>query len=163
MVWTCDGVAKDGKSYPDKGGQHAPHDNYGPDCDICGLPQAAMQASVSRSSNSPLPLVLAALITLGLIGAIGAFLLSLTKDCPPGQQKQFLNCVATVNPSPTPTATPTKLDPNSNSNAIPNPNITSMLYSNPTQTSTPTYLKLTLTISTTYTSTLNLYYFIALS
>ncbi|WP_013322606.1 ABC transporter substrate-binding protein [Gloeothece verrucosa] len=57
MPWTCDGVPKDGKSYPQAiPGGHTPYENNGPDCNICGLPQEAMNAA-KGGGNSPTTIV----------------------------------------------------------------------------------------------------------
>lgn len=42
--WMCDGVPKDGNSYPNASA-HEPYENTTPDCVICGLPKEAMQPS----------------------------------------------------------------------------------------------------------------------
>jgi ABC-type branched-subunit amino acid transport system substrate-binding protein len=41
--WTCDGVPKNGKDYPNSSGSHEPYENYGSDCAVCGLPREAME------------------------------------------------------------------------------------------------------------------------
>ena len=40
--WTCDGVPKNNDGAYYGSGPHAPCENYGPDCAICGLPREAM-------------------------------------------------------------------------------------------------------------------------
>lgn len=44
--WMCDGVPKDGNSYPNASA-HEPYENTTPDCVICGLPKEAMQPSTT--------------------------------------------------------------------------------------------------------------------
>lgn len=73
--WKCDGVPKNGKSYPNASGAHPPYENFGPDCNICGLPREAMNPASGNSANgagkSKLPLVAAALgVVLLLAGGI---------------------------------------------------------------------------------------------
>ncbi|ODV39683.1 ABC transporter substrate-binding protein [Microcystis aeruginosa] len=42
-TWQCDGIPKDGKTYPQAtAGGHEPCENTTPDCPICGLPREAM-------------------------------------------------------------------------------------------------------------------------
>lgn len=113
--WTCDGVPKDGKQYAGVA-PHAPHQNTGPDCIICGLPQEAMQAgkggqkpaktvfmggSHTPSWLIPLMIVLA-LLLIG--GGIGSYLLLRPK------QNQPLQPVSPTSPTPTnpTTVTPTQ-------------------------------------------------------
>ncbi|WKT81806.1 ABC transporter substrate-binding protein [Thermosynechococcus sp. PP45] len=74
--WKCDGVPKNGKSYPNASGAHPPYENFGPDCDICGLPREAMNPASGNSAAGAgkwkLPLVAAALgVVLLLAGGIG--------------------------------------------------------------------------------------------
>ncbi|MFN4066030.1 MAG: ABC transporter substrate-binding protein [Thermosynechococcus sp.] len=74
--WKCDGVPKNGKTYPNAGGAHPPYENFGPDCVVCGLPREAMEPASGNSSagagKSKLPLVAAALgVVLLLAGGIG--------------------------------------------------------------------------------------------
>lgn len=52
MPWTCDGVPKDGKDYPQAiPGGHPPHLNTTPDCMICGLPEESMQVASGALSG----------------------------------------------------------------------------------------------------------------
>ena len=52
--WTCDGIPKDGKEYPDLGGAHEPAENYSLDCDICGLPkEAVIPGGVPGKNGNP--------------------------------------------------------------------------------------------------------------
>lgn len=74
--WKCDGIPKNGKSYPNASGAHSPYENFGPDCDVCGLPREAMNPASGNSATgagkSKLPLVAAALgVVLLLAGGIG--------------------------------------------------------------------------------------------
>jgi ABC-type branched-subunit amino acid transport system substrate-binding protein len=58
MPWTCDGVPKDGKDYPQAiPGGHPSHVNTTPDCMICGLPEAAMQRGARGGATSSTTLV----------------------------------------------------------------------------------------------------------
>ena len=67
--WTCDGVPKDGKDYPDCSGEHEPYENYGPDCVVCGLPREAMQEKRGGASPSWLkPTIVAAIAALFIVG-----------------------------------------------------------------------------------------------
>ena len=82
--WICDGIAKDGKQYPNCSGEHEPYENFGPDCAICGLPKEAMKpgkpaktsssTTISRSSQLPAAplIVVAAVIALG-VGGFGLY------------------------------------------------------------------------------------------
>lgn len=78
--WICDGIPKDGKSYP-SAGPHPPHENYGPDCEMCGLPQEAMNVGktvvaaggVVGSSNVPAGAVVAAVALFLIFGSAGWF------------------------------------------------------------------------------------------
>ena len=84
--WMCDGVPKDGNSYPNAYA-HEPYENTGPDCVICGLPKEAMQPGkktkpvkttyAGGSSNAKpqwiLPAIIAGAILLTLGGAYGAY------------------------------------------------------------------------------------------
>lgn len=117
--WICDGIPKDGKTYPHCSGPHPPCQNFGPDCPQCGLPKEAVVVS-KRSGAVPWKIIIALLITLGflgLIGILGLFLLSeMLAPCPSGQERRGLNCVAApeANPvTPTPSTPETvTFDPN---------------------------------------------------
>lgn len=52
--WECDGNPKNGKAFPNSSGAHPPHENFGPDCVICGLPKEAMQKG---TGSEPKPIV----------------------------------------------------------------------------------------------------------
>ncbi len=78
MSWTCDGTPKNGQQYPNCSGPHAPYENHGPDCAICGLPQEAMQSAKTVVSTNgggggkfPLPIAIVAAIALLLLGGGG--------------------------------------------------------------------------------------------
>jgi hypothetical protein len=104
--WNCDGIPKNGQQYPHQGGSHQPHENFGPDCAICGLPQEAMQTVKSVTTRHPSTqvsspkgeaswkLFAAALITLGLIGGIVFLFFTLFRPCPGGESRQGFSCVA---------------------------------------------------------------------
>jgi ABC-type branched-subunit amino acid transport system substrate-binding protein len=114
MAWTCDGVAKDGKQYPDRGGQHPEYQNDGPDCLMCGLPREAMQpgkpgkssggTTVSGAKPGSFPLVpIIIAIAVLLVGGAGGFALyKLMGGNNSSQNGQ-------VSPSPSPT-TPVSAD-----------------------------------------------------
>lgn len=74
MSWTCDGTPKNGLQYPSCSGPHPPHENYGPDCVICGLPQEAMQppktvvSTPGKGMPFPLPIALLVAIAVLLLG-----------------------------------------------------------------------------------------------
>ena len=112
--WTCDGVPKDGKQYPGVS-PHAPQNNTGPDCIICGLPREAMEPSGSSkpgktvmtgsnggSANGSqqwlIPAIIALIILL-LGGGVGAFFLFRSDD-------QAIAPSPSLSPSPT-TPSPT--------------------------------------------------------
>lgn len=107
-VWICDGVSKNGKQYPNQNpaGQHPPYENYSPDCAVCGLPREAMDADKKANAINPIAGLIAALLTLGLLGLV-AYLL-FPKPCPGGEQKVNGACVAILPPpSPSPSLSPT--------------------------------------------------------
>jgi len=88
--WICDGVPKDGKIYPDRGGVHEPLTNQGADCPECGLPKESMSATTKIIGGSEIPIkailgavaVLAALVTVAFVGR------SIFSDgCPQGTEK----------------------------------------------------------------------------
>ncbi|BCX13043.1 MAG: hypothetical protein KatS3mg067_1981 [Thermosynechococcus sp.] len=72
--WICDGVPKNGRTYPNASGAHPPYENFGPDCAVCGLPREAMEPgnSANSSKKSRLPLAAVALgVALLFMGGIG--------------------------------------------------------------------------------------------
>jgi ABC-type branched-subunit amino acid transport system substrate-binding protein len=86
-TWKCDGIPKDGKTYPQAiAGGHEPCENTTPDCPICGLPREAMDPatttvkttvivspggnSTSQKSNWLLPF---ALIITALTAGLGGW------------------------------------------------------------------------------------------
>ena len=113
--WTCDGVPKDGKQYPGVS-PHTPHQNTGPDCIICGLPQEAMQPGkagkkpaktvVAGGSGGKTPawlipiIVIVALLLIG--GGVGLYLSLKPKE------NQGLD---PISPSPVTPTTPTSVTP----------------------------------------------------
>ena len=69
--WTCDGVPKDGRQYPDCTGPHPLCDNDSTQCPICGLPK---QAVVSPQTKSGVKSVMVALITaFAGLAAVGGY------------------------------------------------------------------------------------------
>jgi ABC-type branched-subunit amino acid transport system substrate-binding protein len=84
--WICDGVPKDGNSYPNAIA-HEPYENTTPDCIICGLPKEAMQPGKKKkpvktvyaggsSGATPqwvLPAMIAGAILLSVGGGYGVF------------------------------------------------------------------------------------------
>ena len=106
MSWICDGTPKNGQEYPDCSGPHPPHENSGPDCAICGLPQEAMNmpntvvSGGGGGGNFPLPmLVLLSIALLVLLGGGGWWYVSQRGDRT-GKLETNSNGVATtaVNP-----------------------------------------------------------------
>ncbi|WP_199245308.1 ABC transporter substrate-binding protein [[Phormidium] sp. ETS-05] len=79
--WICDGVPKDGNSY-NSAGPHPPHENSGPDCEMCGLPREAMSVgkTVAKTvvsgggSKVSAGVVVAAVALLLIVGSVGWFL-----------------------------------------------------------------------------------------
>lgn len=53
-TWSCDGIPKDGKTYPSATGPHVDmlSENYGTHCQFCGLPKEAIVTSTSTENNS---------------------------------------------------------------------------------------------------------------
>ena len=88
--WICNGVAKNGKQYPDSEA-HEPHTNYGTDCDVCGLPQEAIN---SPTPKLPLKLILG-ILSLLFLGTIAVYLgNSLLSDrCGTGMEKINNECL----------------------------------------------------------------------
>lgn len=86
--WICDGVPKDGNSYPNAF-EHEPYENTGPDCIICGLPKEAMQPGktkaqpkktvyVGSSAAKPqsqwvMPVMIAGIVLLAASGGFALF------------------------------------------------------------------------------------------
>lgn len=71
--WICDGVPKNGQSYPNAGGAHPPYENLGPDCVVCGLPREAMATPSYpvRRGQWPVGLVALLVVAAGLVGGAG--------------------------------------------------------------------------------------------
>ena len=95
--WICDGVPKNGQNYTQaKAGGHPQHENYGPDCEVCGLPQEAMEiktrqvattkiagsGNTKRSTLPVLPLVLGGLLLVGLAAGWAGYTLFKPKSDP---------------------------------------------------------------------------------
>lgn len=102
--WTCDGIPKDGQEYPDSLGEHEPHENFGPDCEICGLPKEALQQQGSKGKGLPKKTLLTgatALIAVVAVGAGGFYLWNTAQGCGPKEKKVNGTCVA-VEPKPNP-------------------------------------------------------------
>jgi ABC-type branched-subunit amino acid transport system substrate-binding protein len=84
--WICDGVPKDGKTYPNAMA-HEPYENTGPDCIVCGLPQEAMAVGAKKakarktqytntSTAKPqwiIPVVIVGAIAIAAAAGYGAF------------------------------------------------------------------------------------------
>jgi len=93
--WICDGVPKDGKSYP-QAEAHEPHTNYSPDCEVCGLPKESMTPAPTELIGSKLPLkkilgvagLLAALVAIGFVAST-----VISDGCPQGTKKVAEECV----------------------------------------------------------------------
>ena len=80
--WICNGEPKDGKQHSSSG-PHPPHENNGPDCEVCGLPSEAMEPSripprtvqptvvSGGGTKTPFP-ILPFLIAAGVLLALGA-------------------------------------------------------------------------------------------
>ena len=72
MSWICDGVPKNGKSYPEAQGKHQPMDNNDLNCIECGLPKESMDPPPAP----PLPWRLSILVASGIaLMGTGSFLL----------------------------------------------------------------------------------------
>ncbi len=75
--WICDGIAKDGKNYPDLGGAHEPYENYSLDCEICGLPKGSEKPSskigLSKILSKPILGIFTVIIILLAVGSVAYF------------------------------------------------------------------------------------------
>ena len=91
--WTCDGVPKDGKNYPDS----KAHDsciNYSANCQRCGLPRSAMNPPRDRVNKLPPKVIVRIGVLLGSIIAIALFNgVSFSDRCPSGTKKVATECV----------------------------------------------------------------------
>ena len=114
--WTCDGEPKNGKPYPNMGGAHEPHENFGPDCTVCGLPRESMQTTKLSPPAKPW------LLPVGIIVALLLLLLGFlwSRRCSEGEVRRAGDCVV-ENPTPT----PTPLVPSSVSAPLPSERISS--------------------------------------
>jgi branched-chain amino acid transport system substrate-binding protein len=91
--WICDGVPKDGKTYPNAM-PHEPYENTGPDCIVCGLPQEAMAVGAKKAkarktqyTNPPttqpqwiIPVIIVGAIAIAAAAGYGAFRLISSSD-----------------------------------------------------------------------------------
>lgn len=88
--WICNGVPKDGKKYPRSAGEaHEPHSNTEKQCDICLLPQEAM----NPQKQLPVKVIVGvgAFLVVGM--AIAVIVSSISDRCPPGMEKIEAECV----------------------------------------------------------------------
>ena len=98
--WTCDGRPRNGKyyngSYP-----HRPNENNGFNCDVCGLPQEAMQAPATQIIDAVEDNIKTKnYIAIGIIGAIaillavgGYFLFFNNNRCETGLEEVAGECI----------------------------------------------------------------------
>ncbi|NJM86927.1 MAG: ABC transporter substrate-binding protein [Hydrococcus sp. RU_2_2] len=104
--WICDGVPKDGNSYPNASA-HEPYENTSPDCVICGLPKEAMQPSTKvprktvyvgkpNQKNKQSQWLIPAIVVVALLAAGGGFGLV-----------RLLTSDRSSTPTPSETTTPT--------------------------------------------------------
>lgn len=77
--WTCDGIPKDGKSYPDHSGPHPVHQNNSLDCEICGLPKEAMQPP---KAGPQFPLLLKVSIGVGIMVILALATIAAVRNLP---------------------------------------------------------------------------------
>ncbi|MEY2979587.1 MAG: hypothetical protein RLZZ435_3727, partial [Cyanobacteriota bacterium] len=91
MSWICDGIPKNGKSYPEAKGKHQPVDNNDLNCIECGLPKE----SIDPPPTPALPWRLSVLVAfaIALMGT-GSFLLVTDQlRCDPGFERMAGKCV----------------------------------------------------------------------
>ena len=90
--WTCDGVPKNGQSYPEfePHEQHQPELNHSSDCTVCGLPKEAMD---KPKTELPLKPVLIAVAIGGIFLGGGIAYTSIAKGCDAGMQKIDGQCI----------------------------------------------------------------------
>lgn len=69
--WTCDGIPKDGKEYPDFGGAHEPYENYSSECDICGLPEKSQGTHVEPPEDGKLNQYILGAVAVGILFLAG--------------------------------------------------------------------------------------------
>lgn len=93
--WICNGIAKDRKEYSGLGGAHEPHENYSPDCEICGLPRESQESPaislIDYLSTRALMIVVIAGI-LAMVGGVAAYTF-IAKGCEPGLEKIDDQCI----------------------------------------------------------------------
>ena len=86
--WICDGISKNPKytgSDP-----HEPHENYAPDCELCGLPR---ESSIKPPTSLPIKPILIAIAGLLVIGGSGAAYTLMAKGCEAGLEEVAGQCV----------------------------------------------------------------------
>ena len=102
MSWICDGIPKDGKEYPGRGGTHPPRENEDDTCSYCELPKEAVIVPLAEPPRFPIdPKQL--LILIGIPAAAGLATLT-TFVVPPILEKFTGN--PPVLPSPTNSVSP---------------------------------------------------------
>ena len=96
--WTCDGRPRNGKYY-ENSYPHEPYDNSGADCEICGLPEEAMQAAeteiieTNAEKKTPTSSIIAVIIVIFLLIS-GYFLFFHRSDrCKPGMEQVEGECI----------------------------------------------------------------------
>lgn len=97
--WQCDGIPKNGKTYDGLGGEHNPVENYGPDCEDCGLPKEAMLAGKGKQKNSgggsggktPVAAIAVSAVALILAGGGGYWWTQIR--CPAGFERIATECL----------------------------------------------------------------------
>ena len=98
--WICDGEPKNNDQSYVGTGSHAPHENYGPDCSVCGLPREAMQKKTVMSGKGvkiprfTLPILVAIALLVLLGGGVSWYLATRDNQTQP----------VTDNGTPTPTS-----------------------------------------------------------
>lgn len=91
--WTCDGIPKNGQSYPEfePYQKHPPELNHSLDCAVCGLPKEAMD---KPKSTFPLKPALIAVAIGGIVlGGGGIAYVSLAQGCNAGMQEINGQCI----------------------------------------------------------------------
>jgi hypothetical protein len=93
--WTCDGIPKNGKQYPDiKPEKHEPEKNYASDCAICGLPKEAMDRVKSGGGSlRKKPILTAAVIGSIILTGGGIAYTFIAQGCDQGLHKIDGQCV----------------------------------------------------------------------
>ena len=96
--WMCDGIPKNGKKYPGKGGAHGPYENNSPYCGDCGLPRESSIALSESSIQDSKPFwSITTLILLALTGIIaiagGAAVYRIVNRCEQGLEKIDGQCI----------------------------------------------------------------------